>query len=60
MRDNHGLSEAEDVTAAPELLDSKEDENDMQEALKSDIIKVDIGNGLMATMNTANLDKVRV
>tara|TARA_R110000824_G_scaffold122501_4_gene279736 strand:- start:375 stop:869 length:495 start_codon:yes stop_codon:yes gene_type:complete len=60
MRDNHELSEAEDDPTVPELLDSKEDENDMQEALKSDIIKVDIGNGLMATMNTANLDKVRV
>ena len=60
MRDNYELSEAEDDPTVPELLDSKEDENDMQEALKSDIIKVDIGNGLMATMNTANLDKVRV
>jgi hypothetical protein len=60
MRDNYELSETEGDPTAPELLDSKEDENDMQEALKSDIIKVDIGNGLMATMNTANLDKVRV
>tara|TARA_R110000796_G_scaffold96562_8_gene202398 strand:+ start:441 stop:935 length:495 start_codon:yes stop_codon:yes gene_type:complete len=60
MRDNYGLAETEADAEAPGLLDSEEDENDVQEALKSDIIKVDIGNGLMATMNTANLDKVRV
>ena len=60
MRDNYELAETEADAEAPGLLDSKEDENDVQEALKSDIIKVDIGNGLMATMNTANLDKVRV
>jgi len=63
MRDNYELSDTEGAAEdaeAQELLDDKADENDVQEALKSDIINVDIGNGLMATMNTANLDKVRV
>jgi hypothetical protein len=56
---NHEKDEALVSKASPYTKDIKE-EDSVQTPLNDDIVKVDIGNGVMANMKVSDLDKMRV
>jgi hypothetical protein len=48
------------VPGANTFADDDEEEGSVQNSLKDDIVKVDIGNGVMANMRMSDLNKMRV
>jgi len=56
---NHEKDEALVSKTSPYTKDIKE-EDSVQTPLNDDIVKVDIGNGVMANMKVSDLDKMRV
>ena len=56
---SHKKNEALDSKTNPYDKDIKE-EDSVQTPLSDDIVKVDIGNGVMANMKVSDLDKMRV
>ena len=56
---SHKKNEALDSKTNPYDKDIKE-EDSVQTPLSDDIVKVDIGNGVMANMKVSDLDKIRV
>jgi len=62
MRDKYDVVLKEDSTIESSKLEEKKEEqvDSVQTPLSDDIVKVDIGNGVMANMKVSDLNKVRV